>query len=54
MLWFNFIIGFNFNFLCFKLIIIHYNIQEEWKIKFKPQIKLIHNTYMKVIDSSFL
>ena len=48
MLWFTFILGFNSTFLCFKLIVIHYNIQEERKIKFKLQIKLIHNTYMQV------
>ena len=29
MLWFNFILGLNFTFHCFKLIIIHYHIQEQ-------------------------
>ena len=31
MLWFNFILGSNFTFLCFKLIIIHYNTQNKIK-----------------------
>ena len=45
MLWFNFILGLNFIFLCFKLIIMHYLTQKQWKIKFKPRMKLNHNTY---------
>ena len=45
MLWFNFILGLNFIFFCFKLIIIHYHTQKQKKIKFKPRIKLNHNTY---------
>ena len=44
MLWFNFILGLNFIFFCFKLIIIHFHTQTENKIKFKPWIKLNHNT----------
>ena len=32
MLWFNFIPGLNFVFLCFKLIIIHYHAQTQRKI----------------------
>ena len=43
MLWFNFILGSNFIFLCFKLIIIHCNAQKQKKIKFEPRIKLNHN-----------
>ena len=43
MLWFNFILGLNFISLCFKLIIIHYNTQEQREIKFKPRIKLNHS-----------
>ena len=42
-LWFNFILGLNFNFLCVKLIIIHYHSTKQRKIKFKPRIKLNHN-----------
>ena len=38
MLWFNFILGSNFIFLCFKLVIIHYNTQKQKKTKFKPKI----------------
>ena len=45
MLWFNFILGPNFIFLCFKLIIIHYHTKKQRKIKFEPKIKLNHNIY---------
>ena len=46
MLWFNFILGLNFIFLCFKLIILHYYYTPKTKeIKFKPTIKLNHNIY---------
>ena len=45
MLWFNFTLGLNFIFFCFKLIIIHYHTQNQRKIKFKPRIKLNHNMY---------
>ena len=45
MLWFNFILGLNFIFFCFKLITIHYHTQKRKKIKFKPRIKLNHNIY---------
>ena len=47
MLWFNFIVGLNFIFLCFKLIIIHYHTPKQRKIKFKPTIKLNHNMYIQ-------
>ena len=47
MLWFNFTPGLNFDFLCFKLIIIYYHTQTQRKIKFKPGIKLNHNIYIK-------
>ena len=46
MLWFNFILGSNFIFLCFKLIITHYHTQKQRKIKFEPRIKLNHNIYL--------
>ena len=44
MLWFNFILGSNFIFLCFKLIIIHYNTQKtkEHKIWTKDKIEPQH------------
>ena len=45
MLCFNFILGLNFLFFCFKLIIIHYRTQKQRKKKFKPRIKLNHNNY---------
>ena len=45
MFWFNFILGSNFVFLCFKLIIIHYNTHKQKKRKFEPRIKLDHNRY---------
>ena len=47
MLWFNFILGLKFIFLCFKHIIIHYHTPKQRKIKFKPRIKLNHNIYIK-------
>ena len=43
MLWFNFILGSNFIFLCFKFIIKHYNTQKQKETKFEPRIKLNHN-----------
>ena len=46
LLWFNFIFGLSFIFLCFELIIRHYHTQKRRKIKFKPEIKLNHNIYM--------
>ena len=53
MLWFNFILGLNFIFLCFKLIIIHYHTQKQREIKFKPRIKLNHNIVETVIKFFF-
>ena len=47
MLWFNFILSSNVIFLCFKLIIIHYNTQKQEKRKFEPWIKLNHNIYFQ-------
>ena len=44
LLWFNFILGLNVIFFCFKLIIIHYHTPKQKKITFKPRIKLNHNT----------
>ena len=48
MLWFNFILGLIFIFLCSRLItcIIHFYTQKQRKIKIKPRIKLNRNTYM--------
>ena len=46
MLSFNFILGLNFLFFCFKIIIIHYHTQKQKIIKFKPRIELNHNTYI--------
>ena len=46
MLWFNFILGLNFIFFCFKLNIIHYHTQKQKKRKFKPRIKLNLNSYI--------
>ena len=46
MLSFNFILGLNFLFFCFKIIIVHYRTQKQKIIKFKPRIKLNHNTYI--------
>ena len=49
----NFILGLNFIFFCFKLIIIHYHTQKQKKIKFKPRIKLNNNIYDKEITIVF-
>ena len=46
MLCLKFFLGLNFIFLCFKLIIIHYHTTKQRKIKFKPRIKLNHNSYI--------
>ena len=40
MLWFNFILGSNFIFLCFKLIIIQYNTQKQKKHKIWTKDKI--------------
>ena len=45
MLWFNFFLGLNFIFLCFRIIIIHYHNLKQREMKFKPRIKLNHNIY---------
>ena len=39
MLWFNFILGINFIFLCFKLIIILYRTQKQRKIQMSTKDK---------------
>ena len=52
MLWFNFILGLNFIFLCFKLIIIYYHTQKQRKIKFQPRTKLNHIMYMAVTNET--
>ena len=46
MLRFNFILGLNFIFLCFKLINVHYHTPERRELKIKPRIKLNHNIYI--------
>ena len=43
MLWFSLILGLNFVFFCFRLIIILYHSPKQREIKFKPGIKLNHN-----------
>ena len=48
LLWFNFILGSNFIFFCFKLIVIHYNTQKQKKTKSEPRMKLNHNIYLEV------
>ena len=48
MLWFKFILGLNFIFFCFKIIIIHYHTQKQKKRKFKPGMKLNHNMYIPI------
>ena len=53
-LWFNFILGSNFNFLCFKLIVIHYNTQKQKKRKFEPRIKLNHNIYIELSMNNYI
>ena len=45
MLRFNFTLGLNFIFFCFKLLIVHYHTQKQKKIEFKPRMKLNHNIY---------
>ena len=52
MLWFNFILGLNLIFLCFKVIIIHYHTPKQRKIKFKPRIKLDYNIYIWFFKTS--
>ena len=47
LLWFNFILGLNFIFLCFELIIVHYYTQKQKKIKFIPRRKLNHKIAIK-------
>ena len=54
LLWFNFILGSNFIFLCFLLIIIHYHTQKQRKIKFEPSIKLNHNIFCKIEQDNCL
>ena len=46
-LWFNFILGLIFISHCLYLTIIHYHTPKQKKIKFKPRIKLNHNTSTK-------
>ena len=44
-LWFNFILGLNFNFPLFLGMIVYDNECKKKEIKFKRRIKLNHNTY---------
>ena len=53
MLWSNFILGLNYLFFCFKLIIIHYHTQKQKKRKFKPKIILNYNIY-NIIKQQFV
>ena len=41
-MWVNFILGLNFIFFCFKIIIKYYHTQKQKKLKFKPRIELNH------------
>ena len=52
MLWFNFILGLNLIFLCFKLIIVYQSYPTKTKLenKFKPRIKLNYNVYAPDIN----
>ena len=43
---FNFILGFNFIFFCFKHLIVHFHTQRQGRIKLKLRMKLNHNTYI--------
>ena len=45
MLWFNFILGSNFKFPLFQTHYHQITINKKKEIKFKPRIKLKHNTY---------
>ena len=49
MLWFNFILGLNFIFFCFKIIITNYHTQKQKKIQVEPRIQLNHNIYIVAI-----
>ena len=58
MLWFNFILGSNFIFFCFKLIVIllsdYISIPKKQKnTKFEPRIKLNHNIYNGALHQQF-
>ena len=53
MLWFNFILGINFIFLCFKLIIILYRTQKQRKIQMSTKDKSeLQNIYFILIVSA--
>ena len=54
MMWFNFILGSNFIFLSFKLIIIHYSTKKQTKKKFELRIKLNHNIYILILGCKVL
>ena len=54
MLWFSFILGLNFIFFCFKIIIRHYHTQKQRKIKVKLRIKLNRNTYKTIYMNQVL
>ena len=47
---FNFILGLNFIFFCFKLIIIHYHTQKQRIREFKPRIKLSQHIHLQLFD----
>ena len=48
-MWFNFIVGSDFIFICFKLIK-HYHIQKQRNIKFDLRKKLSHNINALIFD----
>ena len=54
LLWFSFILGLNFVFLCFKLVIIHYHTPKQRKLKCKPKIKLNYNTPISKVSPFLL
>ena len=50
----HFILGSNFIFPCFKLIIMYYNTQRQKKIKFEPRIKLNQTClYWDILQANF-
>ena len=51
LLWFNFILGSIFIFVCFILIFIDYHTQKQREIKIEPRIKLNHNISALVASS---
>ena len=48
MLWFKFILGLNFIFFCFCILLCMIMSLKQRKIKFEPRIKLNHNIYIEL------